>query len=44
MRPDGSSARDHRPKDPIAEIEVVEESRGCMDAGDPEDGVPEDGV
>ena len=38
------SARSHRLKDPVAQIEVVEESRGGMHAGDPEDDVAEGGV
>src|SRR5215475_6794493 len=40
MRPEPS----HRLKDFVAQIEVVEESRGCMHAGNPEDGVAEGGV
>src|SRR3546814_34763 len=36
-----SSARSHRPEDFVAQIEVVEESRGCMHAGNPEDCVAE---
>src|SRR3546814_513379 len=43
-RTNHSSARRHRLKDFVAQIEVVEESRGCMHAGDPEDGVAEGGV
>ena len=43
-RTNHSSARSHRLKDFVAQIEVVEESRGCMHAGNPEDGVAEGGV
>src|SRR4029453_10694170 len=39
-----SSAWSHRLKDFVAQIEVVEESRGCMHAGNPEDGVAEGDV
>src|SRR4051795_10243406 len=31
-------------KDFVSQIEVVEESRGCMHSGNPEDGVAEGGV
>src|SRR3546814_6351291 len=43
-RTNHSSARRHRLEDFVAQIEVVEESRGCMHAGNPEDGVAEGGV
>src|SRR5262245_5980226 len=43
-RTNHSSARSHRLKDFVAQIEVVEESRSCMHAGNPEDGVAEGGV
>src|SRR3546814_11105900 len=39
-----SSDLRHRLEDFVAQIEVVEESRGCMHAGNPEDGVAEGGV
>jgi len=39
-----SCSWNHRPKDLVAQIEVVEECRGCMHAGSPEDGVAEGGV
>src|SRR3546814_7051953 len=44
LRTNHSSARRHRLEDFVAQIEVVEESRGCMHAGNPEDGVAEGGV
>src|SRR4051794_9116669 len=34
-------ARSHRLKNVVAQIEVVEESRGCMHGGNPEDGIAE---
>src|SRR3546814_18919625 len=43
-RTNHSSARRHRLEDFVAQIEVVEERRGCMHAGNPEDGVAEGGV
>ena len=43
-RTNHSSARSHRLKDFVAQIEVVEESRSCMHAGNPQDGVAEGGV
>src|SRR5215831_10719492 len=38
------SARSHRLKDPVAQIEVMEESRGGMHAGYPEDDVAKGGM
>src|SRR6516225_248100 len=43
-RTDHSCARSHRLKDFVAQIEVVEESSGCMHAGNPKDGVAQGGV
>ena len=39
-----SSAWSHRFQDPVAQIEVVEESRGGMHAANPEDDLDESGV
>jgi hypothetical protein len=43
-RTNHSSARSHRLKYFVAQIEVVEESGGCMHAGNPEDRLAEGGV